>query len=237
MGIEKPDRRDPGVKRDPHPVTRALDEPVSRREVLRRAGFAVGATVTPRVVALARNAETLANTGTLQQDELPRTLSQNEYEMLDAACSRLIPTDANGPGAHEAMAVRYIDRALGGALAASRDEYAQGLAALDRHAQAAKGARFVELDAADQDDVLTDVQEGRAEGFPPGFFNTLRTHTIQGTFSDPFYGGNAGFIGWDMIGYPGVRVAVAAEYQEIGVPHPANHVSVYDAPMFEPGED
>ena len=33
----------------------------------------------------------------------------------------------------------------------------------------------------------------------------VRTHTLQGTFGDPYYGGNANFVGWDLIGYPGVR--------------------------------
>ena len=28
---------------------------------------------------------------------------------------------------------------------------------------------------------------------------------MQGTFGDPYYGGNANFVGWDLIGYPGVR--------------------------------
>jgi gluconate 2-dehydrogenase gamma chain len=31
----------------------------------------------------------------------------------------------------------------------------------------------------------------------------LRTHTIEGMFSDPLHGGNAGLIGWQLIGYPG----------------------------------
>ena len=35
------------------------------------------------------------------------------------------------------------------------------------------------------------------------FFNLVRAHTIQGTFCDPYYGGNANFVGWDLIGYPG----------------------------------
>ncbi|MBI3264128.1 MAG: gluconate 2-dehydrogenase subunit 3 family protein, partial [Acidobacteria bacterium] len=47
---------------------------------------------------------------------------------------RLIPTDAGGPGASEAGAVRYIDRALAGALVGSREAYRTGLAALDRYA-------------------------------------------------------------------------------------------------------
>ena len=34
---------------------------------------------------------------------------------------------------------------------------------------------------------------------------------------DPAYGGNAGFVGWDLIGYPGLRMAVAPEEQRMGV--------------------
>ena len=40
---------------------------------------------------------------------------------------------------------------------------------------------------------------------PAQFFNMVRTHTLQGTFGDPYYGGNANFVGWDLIGYPGIR--------------------------------
>jgi gluconate 2-dehydrogenase gamma chain len=31
----------------------------------------------------------------------------------------------------------------------------------------------------------------------------LRQHTIEGMFCDPLHGGNAGLIGWQLIGYPG----------------------------------
>ncbi len=31
----------------------------------------------------------------------------------------------------------------------------------------------------------------------------LRTHTIEGMFCDPLHGGNAGLIGWQLVGYPG----------------------------------
>ena len=34
-------------------------------------------------------------------------------------------------------------------------------------------------------------------------FRLLRQHTIEGMFSDPMHGGNAGLIGWQLIGYPG----------------------------------
>jgi gluconate 2-dehydrogenase gamma chain len=68
------------------------------------------------------------------------------------------------------------------------------------------------------------------------FFNVVRAHTIQGVFSDPFYGGNANFIGWDLIGYPGVRTGVSAEYQKMGAKLGSNHRSAYDFGMFSQGE-
>jgi gluconate 2-dehydrogenase gamma chain len=38
------------------------------------------------------------------------------------------------------------------------------------------------------------------------FFQLLRTHTIEGMFCDPMHGGNAGLIGWQLIGFPGPRM-------------------------------
>jgi hypothetical protein len=52
-------------------------------------------------------------------------------------------------------------------------------------------------------------------------------------FGDPYYGGNAGFAGWDLIGYPGVRLTVA-EAQQAFAPHLQKvHMSAYDFPMFD----
>jgi hypothetical protein len=86
------------------------------------------------------------------------TLTAGEMDILDAVVARLIPTDANGPGATEARAAHYIDRALGGALASSRPAYTSGLAALDRYARSSRGAAFTQLSATDQDSVLIDVE-------------------------------------------------------------------------------
>ena len=74
-----------------------------------------------------------------------------------------------------------------------------------------------------------------ATGFSPNaptFFNLLRTHTIQGTFCDPYYGGNANFVGWDLIGYPGIRIAVSAEDQRMNAQLTPIRGSAYDDPMF-----
>jgi hypothetical protein len=51
-------------------------------------------------------------------------------------------------------------------------------------------------------------------------------------FCDPYYGGNANFVGWDLLGYPGVRTVVTAEQQRVGIELAPNHKSAYDYDMF-----
>jgi gluconate 2-dehydrogenase gamma chain len=148
--------------------------------------------------------------------------------------SRLIPTDASGPGANEARAAHYIDRALGSVLSSSHQTYSNGLAALDRYARSTRGAPFAALSAKNQDDLLSEVEAGAAAGFPDSsaFFTMVRAHTIQGTFCDPYYGGNANFVGWDLIGYPGVRTSVGPDEQRLGSDVQTTHKGAYDYEMF-----
>jgi gluconate 2-dehydrogenase gamma chain len=145
------------------------------------------------------------------------TLTATESDLLEAIVERLIPSDANGPGAKEARAAHYIDRALIGALASSRNAYASGLEALDRYARSSRGKPFLALSPTDQDSVLIDCETGGATGFTGSsaqFFAMVLNHTRQGTFGDPYYGGNANFVGWDLINYPGVRTAISAADQK-----------------------
>ena len=65
--------------------------------------------------------------------------------------------------------------------------------------------------------MLIDVETGAATGFTgssAAFFALVLNHTHQGTFGDPYYGGNANFVGWDLVGYPGVRTMVSAADQQ-----------------------
>jgi len=152
-------------------------------------------------------------------------LTAAEADVLEAVCARLIPTDENGTGARDARAAHYIDRALAGFLAPSRPAYSTGLAAIDLAAKNAHGQPFAKLSDADQDAILKSMDA-------TAFFALVRAHTIQGTFCDPFYGGNANFVGWDLIGYPGVRTIVTADEQRMGIALKPNHKSAYDYAMF-----
>ena len=203
---------------------------LTRRELLKQAGFAGAVAIIGPTGAI----EPAAASAVVTREPL-LALTVAEADTLEAVCARLIPTDENGPGATEARAARYIDRALAGFLAPNRQAYAAGLAAIDRHAVTVHGAAFPQLPPADQDAVLEEVEAGKAEGLPAGpssFFNLVRTHTIQGTFCDPFYGGNANFVGWDLIGYPGVRTIVTDADQRMGIRLKPNHKSAYDYAMF-----
>jgi gluconate 2-dehydrogenase gamma chain len=215
---------------------------ISRRDLLKRAAAVGAVAVAPPSGSpfagghVEGDPERVAPHGALPREPL-ENLTASEADLLDAIVARLIPTDANGPGATEARAAHYIDRALGGALASSRPAYTAGLAALDRYARSSRGKAFLELSPLDQDSVLIDVETGAATGFTGSsalFFAMVLSHTHQGTFGDPYYGGNANFIGWDLLGYPGIRTMVTAADQrqlEKNELKP-NHKSAYDYPTF-----
>ena len=163
-------------------------------------------------------------------------LTAGEAATLEAVVARLIPSDANGPGALEAGAARYIDGALGNALLAQRPAYAAGLAALEAYARTQAGASFATLSPERQDELLTDLEQNRATGFgasSSAFFELVLGHTLEGTFGDPHYGGNQDFIGWELIGYPGLRLAVTAEQQRMNAALEPIQSSAYDHAQFE----
>ena len=193
---------------------------VSRRQLLKRLSMAGAA-----VLALPEFDRVLAFQREVLKAVPPGVLSATDAATLAAICARIIPTDEGGPGAAEARAAQYIDRALGGWLAPSRDAYTAGLAAIDAAARARAGRRFVELAVAEQDAVLATLDQ-------TPFFALVRAHTIQGTFCDPAYGGNANFVGWDLIGYPGVRLNVTANDQRMAAPAKPIRRSAYDYAMF-----
>jgi gluconate 2-dehydrogenase gamma chain len=209
---------------------------VSRRELFARAGAAGAAIIAlpdlSRVLTFRRElfAQTAAqHTPAATQASTAGALTPQEKTTLAAVCARIIPTDEHGPGAAEAHAADYVDQGLVGALMTSRPEYTSGLAALDTAAHQRFGGAFARISPAQQDAVLMAAQD-------TPFFALVRGHTLQGTFCDPIYGGNANFVGWDLIGYPGVRLNVSAGEQNMSTPATRNHKSAYDYLMFSKAE-
>src|SRR5579864_4803357 len=133
----------------------------TRRDLLRTAGLVTAAAAAPAQLFTPAGAEEAAEPVQAPPAAPAREAFENltaaEADLLEAIVDRLIPSDALGPGAREARAAHYIDRALGGALASSRQAYAAGLAALDSYATASRGRPFLELSNTDKDSVLIDV--------------------------------------------------------------------------------
>jgi gluconate 2-dehydrogenase gamma chain len=136
-------------------------------------------------------------------------LNDEDAATVAAFTERLMPGAPGLPGARDANVLNYIDLALSGAYADQQDFYRRGLAQLEAFCQQAHQSSFTRLDATRQDMVIAALEEGKATGFTwptaQAFFNTLRTHTMEGMFADPVYGGNKDFAGWRLVGFPGAQ--------------------------------
>src|SRR5919106_4865399 len=116
---------------------------VSRRDLLKRAGLAGAALTLPVSPATPAGLLDHSQASAPKPAAAPRrepieNLTAYEADLLEAICARIIPTDANSPGAREAQAAHYIDRALGGALSGSKAAYAAGLAAFDAYCRSSR---------------------------------------------------------------------------------------------------
>jgi gluconate 2-dehydrogenase gamma chain len=135
--------------------------------------------------------------------------NDDDSRTIIAFTERLMPGAPGKPGATDAGVLNYIDLALSGAYEDQQDFYRRGVAQLDAHCGQAYGKPFRSLTAAQQDETITAIEQGKAPAFvwptAPAFFNTVRTHTMEGMFADPVYGGNKDFAGWRLVGFPGAQ--------------------------------
>ena len=158
--------------------------------------------------------------------QAPETaLSPAQLKTLEAFIDRIVPKDELGPGAVECGAAVYIDRTLAGVNAAEKPSFLEGLAQTEAIAQTEHKAAFADLSPEIRDQILTSMENGTGRAF----FARVRRLTLEGMFSDPYYGGNRNFAGWDLIRYPGPRLAVSAEEQKMSTPPKPYRRSAYGA--------
>jgi len=144
------------------------------------------------------------------------------------------PSEAGHPGAREANVTRYIDAMLGalqisptkifaggpfsnragsptddmatflGLTPAETSGWRQRLTQL-RHEYRQGINRLDEMAGGDFAKVTTDKMDSILAQDPDGFMTLLFGHAIEGMYSVPEYGGNAGLVGWREIAWPGDR--------------------------------
>lgn len=121
-------------------------------------------------------------------------LSPAEGQTLRAFAAQIIPTD-DEPGAEEAGAVYFVDRALGTPFFADQLPALQaGLADLDARARSQDwfGGGFATLSSDRQIAVMREIEKD-------DFFDQARTLVLMGMFSDPSHGGNRDGTGWTLL--------------------------------------
>lgn len=190
----------------------------SRRVFLKGAVAGAGAGTVAAFVPSAKGQtrqEAQASTEALPAGERNGAFFNHEQAAVIAAfVERLMPGAPGKPGATDAGVLNYIDLALAGAYADQQEFYRHGLTALDQFCRVAYNAPFAALGPAQQDATISALEEGTATGFQwptaRAFFETLRTHTMEGMFADPVYGGNKDFAGWRLVGFPGAQLAFTA---------------------------
>lgn len=172
-----------------------MNELHNRRAFL-RAAMAAGAAWAAADVLQVEDALAWAGQQTAAGGGATSVLTAAQAQVIEAVTSRIIPSVDGRPGAREAGAVHFIDRALATFNAAQKRAYVEGIVDLNRRAAAkAPGAPgFAALSAPQQDEVLREVEQSP-------FFQAVRFDTIIGTFALPSYGGNREFVGWHMLGF------------------------------------
>jgi gluconate 2-dehydrogenase gamma chain len=174
----------------------------------------------------------------------------DEAAAVEAIVDRLIPPDEFGPGGKQGGCAVFIDRQLAGTFGDSsrlymrppfakgapsqglqspivpKERYRTSLAALDEYCKTRfAGKGFAALDAAQQDQVLTGLENSEIKlrnCSGKEFFETILANTMEGFFADPIYGGNRDMVGWKLVGFPGARY----DYRD----HVSKHNQPYQLP-------
>jgi gluconate 2-dehydrogenase gamma chain len=187
------------------------------------AGAAASAALVPQALAKSRQQHHAATDARAMDHVASRAISgghgaffnDDDSRTITAFTERLMPGAPGKPGATDAGVLNYIDLALSGAYEDQQDFYRRGVAQLDAHCTKTYSKPFRSLTVAQQDETITVLKHGKAPAFAwptaQAFFNTVRTHTMEGMFADPVYGGNKDFAGWRLVGFPGAQLQFTRE--------------------------
>jgi gluconate 2-dehydrogenase gamma chain len=124
-----------------------------------------------------------------------QTLDSATAAEIDAIVSQIVPS-TDGPGAHEAGVVYFIDRALATFDADLRESYRAGMAGVQqkRKQMFPDSSGIAALTNQQRIQLIQAIES-------TDFFELLRTHTLYGFLGSPSYGGNRDGVGWKLIGF------------------------------------
>jgi hypothetical protein len=114
-----------------------------------------------------------------------KALTPAQYATLDVLVDAIIPTDERSPGAREARVADYIDLLLSEVDAEVRQQWTEGLAAVDAAASAQAGAPVAKLSAPQVEALLTAISahEREPQTAAERCFVMTKRAAIQGYYS------------------------------------------------------
>ncbi|MEW9676693.1 gluconate 2-dehydrogenase subunit 3 family protein [Lentibacillus sp. L22] len=173
-------------------------------------------------------------------------LTKAEFQTVEAATERIFPKDDRGPGAKDLGVPYYIDHQLAGSYGFNARDYMEppfyhgekvqgyqgrlkrreifriGLRELDNQSQQKHKKKFKDLTDEQMDKMLQGFEGDKIKlstVSPSGFFELLRSMTLEGLYSDPLYGGNINMDAWRMRNYPGDQMGymdvIEKDFQKI----------------------
>jgi len=171
------------------------DTPSRRSFLLSTGGWLTSAwlgTHWSAIAAAAHHAEELAAAPTPAGFQF---FSPGEAADVGAIAAQIVPSGTT-PGAREAHAVYFTDRALSTFFAGWASDYRAGLMEFQSkfHAANPSAASFAAASSDEQIAFLKTVDH-------TPFFETERTLTLLGMFTSPKYGGNYQGSGWKLMGF------------------------------------
>jgi gluconate 2-dehydrogenase gamma chain len=168
----------------------------SRRSfLLSGGGFLTGVWIAahwPAIAAAAHHADAVSVVPAPSAFEF---LNAADAADIEAISAQIVPSGAT-PGAREAHAVYFIDRAMATFFAAWAHNFSAGLGEFQAKFAASNppSVSFAKAESNEQVAYLKTVDR-------TPFFETVRTLTLLGMFSSPKYGGNYGGSGWQLMGF------------------------------------
>lgn len=167
----------------------------SRRQFLQAASGAVGtgwlALHWSQFAAAAEHAQHAADG---KADRTLNVLTPLQARDVEAIAAQIVPSGTT-PGAREAGVLYFIDHVHAGVYATQAPAFLAGLAVFQADfAKSRPGMRFADLPDAEQVAYLKSIER-------TPFFSQMRFLTVLGLLALPSYGGNAGKIGWKLVGF------------------------------------
>jgi gluconate 2-dehydrogenase gamma chain len=172
-----------------------MDSPIPRRRFLLQASLGAGsawlAAHWPAVLAAAEHARRAAQTSPPPKFEF---LTAEQAVEAEAIAAQIIPTD-DLPGAREAGAVYFMDRALHTFASDQQKPFVEGLVQVQAKTKELfpAAAKFSAATSEQQIAILRAIEQTPA-------FEMFRFATVAGFLADPSYGGNRDQIGWKVLG-------------------------------------